>query len=436
MKPSHTRTGQQGRRRDADGPGRAAAEPPSIAVFGVFGKTNLGNEVSLRAFLANLRRRHPDARVACIGPHDSDVASRHGLGLIEMDPLMVRHHFWPYYEWPTAKVAAHVAQIVTEPMRARQARKMIEGFDLLVVPGTGIIGDFGQGFLDVPFHLLRWCRAADRASVPVCFLSVGAERVDSLLTRRVLKYAARHADYRSFRNTDSRENAEKIGIPGASTDPVFPDLAFSLPPAAMPETREVSWPPETVGIGVMGYYGWNEAEDRGEEIYRDYIGKLKEFVAWLLDRGFRVRPLMGDTRADARPLEDLVDEFGREDASDGRPAFEAGSIENVDDLLREITRTDLVVGTRFHNVLLSLLLERPAISLSYSRKNEALMEQMGLGDLCQEVADFDPSRLIADFERTVSRGAPPTEELRRYNARFRRRLAEQYDEIFPDWLER
>lgn len=416
----------------AHAPERDHADSPRIAVFGVFGKTNLGNEATLSAFLGNLDARYPDARVTCIGPHDSDVTSRHGPDLMVMDPMMIRHHFWPYGEWPLVRKFSKLAQIVSEPLRAREARKKIRGFDLLVMPGTGVIGDFGQGVLDVPYHLMRWCRAAKKAGVPVRFLSVGAERVDSPLTRRVLRRAAQQADYRSFRNDRSRRNAEQLGVRGASSDPVYPDLAFSLPPRRLPRTPEPDWPPRTVGIGVMGYHGWNEPEAVGEEIYRRYIDKLEQFVGWLLERDFGVRILIGDTRADARPFDDLVTAFGSEYGEGSASRFAAGSMETVDDLLREIARTDVVVGTRFHNVLLSLLLERPAISLSYSRKNEALMDQVGLGEYCQHVDDFDVGRLVAHFQQLTQQDPPHSERLRQHNERFRRQLEEQYDRVLSD----
>lgn len=425
-------------------PGSRTSRPdgtrsPRIAVFGVFGKSNLGNEATLSAFLGNLEARHPDARVTCIGPHDSDVASRHGPELMRMDPLMVRHHFWPYNHLPLVKDASKVAQVVTEPLRGLRAVERIREFDLLVVPGTGVIGDYGQGVLDVPFHLMRWCRAADRASVPVHFLSVGAERVDSRLTRRVLRRAAQRADYRSFRNEASKRHAEEIGVRAASCDPVVPDLAFSLPRSRLPAGRDASWPPRTVGVGLMGYYGWNEPEEVGERIYRRYIDKIGRFIDWLLDRDYGVRLLIGDTRADARPFDELAGEFGNRRGAGRGSGFVAETMETVDDLLRQIAHTDIVVGTRFHNVLLSLLLERPAISLSYARKNEALMRQVGLERYCQKVDDFNVSRLASHFRELSQRdGGGPAKELRRHNDRFRRRLEEQYDRVLsgPFWNRR
>ena len=71
---------------------------PRIAVFGIFGRTNLGNEATLHAFLANLRGLFPGAHIDCIGPGGADVAA-HGIGLVDMDPIPIRRYFWRLPNW-------------------------------------------------------------------------------------------------------------------------------------------------------------------------------------------------------------------------------------------------------------------------------------------------------------------------------------------------
>jgi polysaccharide pyruvyl transferase WcaK-like protein len=74
----------------------------------------------------------------------------------------------------------------------------------------------------------------------------------------------------------------------------------------------------------------------------------------------------------------------------------AGSLH---DLMRQMSQTDIVVATRFHNIVCALKLCRPAISLSYSKKNDVLMVQAGLGAYCQHVEQFDVDALIDQFEK-------------------------------------
>jgi polysaccharide pyruvyl transferase WcaK-like protein len=396
---------------------------PRVAAFGIFGSSNLGNEATLAAFRAAVQSRLPRAELRCIAPHGSAVTAQHGLDLIPMEPVRVRQHFWPYYRLPLARSLWALAQVATEPRRRGQATATLSGCDALVIPGTGVLDDFGQTPFDLPQHLDRWTAAAARNGVPVSILSVGAEPVAGALTRRFLRRAAARAVYRSYRDPESRRNAAQLGLP-VDADPIVPDLAFSLPAALLP-SRAVTWPPRSVGFGVMGYYGWNEPAAAGERIYQSYLTKARRVVSWLLERGLEVRLLIGDTRADERPVRELVAALGQGHAGSGRlvaqptPAFEA--------LLDQIAGTDVVVATRYHNVLLSLLLERPVISLGYSRKNDGLVADTGLETYAQDVASFDVDRLIADFERLTRLPDPPLEPIRRRNADSRRQIDEQYD---------
>lgn len=402
---------------------------PRIAVFGIFGRTNLGNEATLHAFLSNVRNRFPHARIDCIGPGGSRVEENYAIGLTGMDPLPIRQYFWRLPRSTFTKLSWYAAELATEPIRSRRARRHIRDYDMLVIPGTGILDDFGQGPLDLPYHLLRWCKAARLAGVPVQFLSIGAEPVDASLTRRVLRRAADLATYRSYRDEESRHNAAGLGI-ATSTDPVYPDLAFSYPDADLPAFDAVRWPPKRVGIGVMGYYGWNRKGDAAEAIYRTYIAKIEKFVSWLLDHDHTVRLLIGDTSPDTRPVEDLAKTFGAVGDPRGDGPLIAEPIGSVDELMVQIADVDITIASRFHNVLLSLLMERPVISIGYSKKNDALLHAYGFQDCCQDIETFDVDRLIGQFRGLVGRSEAPTETLRRLKQTAQQRLDRQYEETF------
>ena len=75
----------------------------------------------------------------------------------------------------------------------------------------------------------------------------------------------------------------------------------------------------------------------------------------------------------------------------------AEPVHSVQDLLRQLAQTDVVVATRFHNVLLALLVEKPVISISYNQKNDDLMAEMGLGAFCQPIDELDVERLHDQF---------------------------------------
>ena len=98
----------------------------------------------------------------------------------------------------------------------------------------------------------------------------------------------------------------------------------------------------------------------------------------------------------------------------------------VADLIGQIESTDIVVATRFHNVLLALMRQKPVISISYNRKNDSLMAEVGLGDYCLHVRDFDVRELIAKFAGIVMKADEVKPRLGDRTKSFRMALEEQY----------
>jgi polysaccharide pyruvyl transferase WcaK-like protein len=105
---------------------------------------------------------------------------------------------------------------------------------------------------------------------------------------------------------------------------------------------------------------------------------------------------------------------------------------SVQDLLSQIAATNVVVATRFHNVLLALLCDKPVIAISFHHKCESLMSAMGLSAYCLDINDLKADRLIekfCDLETNATKVKPLTREKLR---EFREALDEQYRFIFKD----
>ena len=246
-----------------------------------------------------------------------------------------------------------------------------------------------------PYVLYKWCRTAKLGGAQIIFMSVGAGPITNNANKFVLVRALRLADYRSYRELDAVRFLQSIGY-DTSKDLLYPDLVFSLPKASLPLPKQPSTTPVVVGLGMMNYFGWQYRPGAGEKLYQEYIAKMKLFAAWLLGKGFTIRLLSGDV-ADTWPIQDLAN-FVREE---GEPQWQERliieEVTDVHDLFDQIAQTDLVVASRFHNVLCALMLERPVISIGYHAKNDDLMKGMGLGDYCQFIESYTNERLIEQF---------------------------------------
>lgn len=207
-------------------------------------------------------------------------------------------------------------------------------------------------------------------------------------------------------------------------DLIYPDLAFALPTPGIPATAQAEAGGLSVGLGVMAYHGWRKHADNREETYRAYIDKLAQFAVWLIDEGHRATVLLGETN-DARARDDLVAAVLAI-----RPQVPAGSlatpaIASFADAMREIGKTDLIVATRFHNVVAALKMRRPVVSIGYSAKNDALLAEVGLEAYCQHIDTFDVPTLIAHFREVATHRLELAEKIGRIVTGFETDLTRQ-----------
>ncbi|HEX5796719.1 MAG TPA: polysaccharide pyruvyl transferase family protein [Geminicoccaceae bacterium] len=89
--------------------------------------------------------------------------------------------------------------------------------------------------------------------------------------------------------------------------------------------------------------------------------------------------------------------------------------------------TDLVVATRYHNVVCALRMGKPTISIGYSVKNDALLATIGLADCCQSIERLDVALLETQTLRLISERPALEARIRRAGARFESGLREQED---------
>jgi polysaccharide pyruvyl transferase WcaK-like protein len=260
------------------------------------------------------------------------------------------------------------------------------------------------------------------------FVSVGAGPLYGVLGRYFAKSVLSLADFRSFRDHASKAYMEGIGF-AKNGDRVYPDLVFSLPEAMLPHSENQGSRRRTVGLGLMEYAGRYSVANPRSETYTAYLESLATFVKWLLANNYDIRLLIGDI-CDTPVLEDFKSLLnGRLGTSEGQRITDT-PILSVTQLMSQLAETDIVVGTRFHNILLALLLNKPVISISFHHKCASLMADMGLSEYCHDINQMNADKLIGQFQMAVDNGAKLKSVIGRKVAESRRALAEQYEVIF------
>jgi polysaccharide pyruvyl transferase WcaK-like protein len=292
--------------------------------------------------------------------------------------------------------------------------------DMVVVTGTGIITDTHEGKLGMPYQMFKWVVAARLLGRKVKFVSVGAEGLKQPLQLFFLRWSLRLAEYRSYRDGITRQRTAGL-LPLASEDPLYPDLAFSLPKSLLSIPRKGPSEQKTVAVGIYA------VEKGGEAAKRSYIETIGSFVIWLLDHGYRTRIVIGDVQYDLPMLEQLREWLRAHSALD-RVVDE--SVASFEDLLLQLAEADLVVATRFHNVLLSILLEKPVVSLSHMDKNDALMQSFGLSGYVRDLQGLHIDTVIALFQELERNSDSVRAAIQEKLELFRNQLEQQYSIVF------
>lgn len=408
---------------------KAGAAARRIWLFGHFAQTNFGNESTLQAFLCNMRQRVADISIGCICTGPEPTSCAYGIPAIPVSRPMLAGWI------PQSRVGQVVRSILLgipcEIVRWLEGLALLKPGDALIVPGTGLVSDAyglrGWG----PWNLFKWTVTARLRGCKVLFVSVGAGPLYGRLGRFLATSALRLADFRSYRDVSSLDYLRSIGF-SHSGDEVVPDLAFSLPAGRLVRTRGSATKGRNsrriVGLGVMLYAGRYSVEHPVERTVTNYLDTLATIVEWLLARDFDVRLLIGDLCD--RPV---VQEF-RQLLKERLPGWDESRIlddevTSVDELLAQIAETDLVIATRFHNVLLALLCDKPVVAISFHHKVSSLMKATGLSDYCLEIEGLTADSLKAKVREAEENRHFLKAIIRAQAERWRAELDVHYDAV-------
>ena len=399
-----------------------------IVFFGLFGQHNIGNDCTLQAAIHHTTIRVPGAQMSCVCTGPAEVTDRFGIPAFEMYESKARND-----QQGQSKIRRVVRKTASRLSRevghAVDAFRILRGADMLIIPGTGLLVDHTTGFRGYPYYLFKWTLIARMRRCKVMILSMGAGPIYHPVSRFLIRRALSMADFRSYRDTFSKDYIDGIGFE-TDSDHVYPDLAFGLPKSVFPAESKYGSDGRTVGVGLIDYFGQgaNKTVDDGDS-YHDYLDKMAEFVGWLVNSGYRVRLLIGDVKYDSNVQRDIIELLERNRETSGEELPTSNAIHSLKDLLAEISHTDIVISPRFHNIILALMMRKRVIALSYNEKFEALMSQMGYECFSQGLDGLDIEALKEQFTVLIRNGDLAASHVGAKMEEYRRDVAGQFDAL-------
>jgi polysaccharide pyruvyl transferase WcaK-like protein len=406
---------------------RTIANRSKIALFGTFGTGNLGNECTLQAMLLNIRRHVPNSQVTCICASPEETASTYGIRALAIRVMPLRgtnNRVWRLLR----KISVGIP---LELYRWFSVIKGLMGTRMLIMTGTGMLSDSGISPLGLHYDILRWSAVARLCRCKLLFVSVGAGPIRHPLSRFFVKTALRLADYRSYRDSFSKEYLKSIGF-DADDDAVYPDLAFSLPEGMLPDHQDEGNKRAPVGVGLITHYVHRSLSNDVEQTYREYVTTMARFIGWLVEHNRTVRLLIGDVVYDSRVRNDVRTLLEQSGLIYEKSNIIDEPIGSIEELLSQLATTKVVVASRFHNLLLALMIGKPALAISFHEKDDSLMTAVGLQEFRQDIANLDLSTLIEQFVRLEENADRLRQEIRRKTKGYRRELDKQYSRIFEE----
>jgi len=440
------------------------SSPKRIGIFGHVGTQNLGDEIIIAAVLQNIRSRYPDAQICAFTFNPEDTRTRHsipafpirrrkpspqanvtqpaqreagfarpsasapdtpggGLGVIlKKIPLL----------FASLKALQHglsaIRGFLEELAFLERARKNLKGTDLLIIAGSGQLTDASGGAWAYPYTFFKWYLLSRLVGTRLAFVSIGTGWIDSSLSKFFLRTALRGADYRSFREESAVQRVAALGVRGEN--PIVPDLAYSLQKLSAEATPASIASRKVVGINPIPFFHpvlWHEAD---QTTYEAYVDGHADFALWLVSRGYSVIFFPTQLRADPPVIGDVIAAMDRRQPGISAQLLPTPQLHTGDDLLAAMAGMDFVVAARFHGVLVSHLLGKPVLGVSYHQKTADLMARMGQQDCTLKIEDCRLETLSSTFCFLESHQAAIRAEFARRVPECRAALELQYQRVF------
>jgi polysaccharide pyruvyl transferase WcaK-like protein len=376
------------------------SESIKICLWGNFGTGNLGNECTLQSVIYNIPKYFKNAVLCCICTGPEDTLIRHEIPAYPISESYnqtnkseksnnLSHNIIGRFQKIIIRLRIELQGIIV-------AFKRLKKIDMLIMCGTGMLADHDSKFFGFPYEIFKWAFMSKVCRCKLIFLCVGAGPLVDKLNRIYIKSGLYLADYRCYRDAHSKMYLHRIGFENKN-DMIYPDLAFSFPRSLTQESVKKLNDKRVVALGVIDYKRTRDGYQKGENAYSDYLEKIASFIIWLLQEKYFVRLIIGDFFCDIKAIKDLyylLNQYYPE-LDQNNIIYEPSY--SVEKLLLQISASDILISPRYHNLLLALMLNKPAISISYDKKNDFLMESMGLVGYCQNIEKLDVEMLINQF---------------------------------------
>lgn len=437
----------------------------NIGLLTPYSGTNLGDGTIQTAAIQNLIKRDPTAQLLGITLRPSETARRHGIPAFPITGLMVEWYsdslFLPKDFTPPPESGEPAPPVEPPPksglrerlksfpllgpvlkflvFRARGVRRIaheighlaksygvVRRLNLVVISGGGQLDDEYGGPWGHPYAIFRWAMLARLAGTKLAVASVGAQTMAHPLSRFLVRAALATASYRSYREVHTKRQLASWRF--TAQDPIVPDLAFSMDVAAIPPAPALPGHGALVGLSPIVFGHPEHWPTANLSVFQDYLRNLVDLAMWLVDRGNRLL-LFRTSGADRIVVADFKHQLLSRAGAGIMERIHEPTVLTVQQFFAEVQAADLVVASRLHGVILSHLLHKPVLGISFERKVDAHMEDMDQLQYRVDIRDHRLEDLTTRFEAMERNADLERSRIAERVADRRAQLDAQYDSL-------
>ena len=436
---------------------------PRIALLTPYSGNNFGDAAIIDSIISHLRARIPVVHFSGISLNCENFIDRHGDLAFPLCGFSRPFHGMAVRRAPGATASERIA--VSKLRRALHsirgilnrvpglvgALKSIRGLvrdtwsellhsvrgyrflrlhDRLIIAGGGQLDEEWGGPWGHPFSLFKWSVLARIAHVPCEFVSVGASKVDSRISRVFLSMALRLSQSRSYRDQHSKGIAAGL-FRGAIEDSVVPDVAFSAPEVDRPSSsaiRAAANGRTIIAVSPICYARPGSWPQEDAKSYEHYLHQMSQVISELLERNYFV-VMFRSALSDGNVIKEISDDLDERSQVASPNQIYVPSINSWRDLLSLLRDVDIVIASRLHSAILSFVANKPTIAISFDAKVDRIMEDLGQTDYLLHINNFSVGDIMNALCRVEKKRNIVAEEIAAHVREARSALGPQFDII-------
>jgi len=426
-----------------------------IALLTPYSGGNLGDAATQDAIIANLRLRFPNPQFSGLTLNGDNFVERHGTDAYPLyasrrpfyglhrrrvtDPrhggssarpasatrltppvlkqLLTRT---PALGWCLKAIYSLGERVYGELLHSVRGYRFLRTHHLLIVSGGGQLDEEWGGPWGHPFALFKWAVLARIAGVPYAIASVGACKINSTACRFFLSAALHMAQYRSYRDKNSREVAAGL-LRRAARDPVVPDMAFSLPSSELPSSagiQSMSRGRLVVAISPIAYAKPGSWAYENAVLYDRYLQHMARLLSQLLERGYFLLMVCSSFGDDDRVIPEILERMDDKSKERAARQMHIPGIRTWKDLVISLRSVDFLIASRLHSAILSFVTQTPIVAISFDPKVDWVMEDLGQTESLLHIHDFTAEDVIEALDRIELRRGVVVEQIASYRQRI------------------